>query len=218
MAQGDYAGATRLLEDALAMARDAGHEDWTAITLSELALVAYGRGDMVRAAALADEALTLHQRLADPWGTAICLETLGLVALARGDLSDAAARYWESLALRQGVGEPGGYAAWLAGVATLAAEGGHAESAARLFGATRALSNRTGYLFHLPQRDTFERAEAQAREVLGAAGFAAASDAGRALPLEEAVAAALAVAGELTAGATANQSEAGRTERLAHKE
>jgi predicted ATPase/DNA-binding XRE family transcriptional regulator len=215
-AQGDYPRAAQLLTDALAMAREPGHEDWTpialtelaqvaygqAVTLTELAQVAYGQDDLVWATALAEEALALHQRSADQWGTAVCLETLALVASAQGDLAAAATRYRESLALRQAVGQPGGYAAWLAGVATLAAQGGHAELAARLFGATQALRNRTGDVFHLPQRETYERAEARARAVLGEAGFAAASRAGRMLPPEEAVAEALVVVDDLAADET----------------
>ena len=187
-AQGDYPRAARLLEDALAMARDVANQYWTAVALSELGQVAFGRGDMARTAALTEEALALYERLADPWGTAVCLESLGLVACARGDLAGAAARFRESRALRWRVGEPVGVAAWLAGAATLAFASGLAERAARLFGAMRALFDRAEYAFQLLQRTTYERAEAKARAMLGEAGFAAAVEAGGALPFADAVA------------------------------
>ena len=95
----------------------------------------------------------------DPWGTANCLDTLGLVDSQAGDAARAVARYEESLALRRAVAEPGGIAEWLAGVATLALGCGQAEQASRLFGAARALADRAGFVFSLPQRAIYERAE-----------------------------------------------------------
>jgi DNA-binding CsgD family transcriptional regulator len=87
--------------------------------------------------------------------------------------------------------EPGGFAEWLAGVATIAMACGQAEQATRLFGAARALGDRTGFVLFLPQLAIYERAEAAARAALGNHGFAAAQDAGRALPFEDAVAGAI---------------------------
>ncbi len=49
----------------------------------------------------------------------------------------------------------------------------------------------------LPERAVFERAEAQARAALGAEAFAVAEAAGRALPREQAIAEATALAGEI---------------------
>ena len=143
---------------------------------------------MARAEALLTESLALHRQLDDPWGTANCLDALGLVDCERGDAARAVARYDESLALRRAVAEPGGFAEWLAGVATLAMRCGQAETAARLFGAARALGDQAGFVFSLPQRAIYERAEAAARAALSDAGFTAAQDAGRALPFEDAVA------------------------------
>ena len=134
------------------------------------------------------ESLDLHRRVDDPWGTANDLDTLGLVDCEQGDAARAGARYDESLALRRAVAEPGGFAEWLAGVATLAMGCGQAEQAARLFGAARALGDRAGFVFFLPQRAIYERAEAAARAALGDPGFVAAQEAGRALPFEDAVA------------------------------
>jgi non-specific serine/threonine protein kinase len=187
-AQGHYERAERLVEDALSMAQGSGQDDLLALGPYELALAALGLGDLVRAESLLTESLTLHRDLDDPWGTANCLDTLGLVDCQAGDTARAVARYEESLALRRAVAEPGGIAEWLAGVATLAMGGGRAEPAACLFGAARALADRAGFVFSLPQRAIYERAEDAARSAMGDVGFIAAQDAGRALPFEDAVA------------------------------
>jgi predicted ATPase/DNA-binding CsgD family transcriptional regulator len=186
-AQGHYDRAEPLIEEVLAMAQGSGQDDVIALGQYELALVALGQGDVARAEALLTESLDLHRRLDDPWGTAKCLDTLGLVDCEQGDAARAGARYHESLALRRAVAEPGGFAEWLADVATLAMECGQAEAATRIFSAARALGDQTGFVFFLPQRAIYERAEAAGRAALGDLGFVAAQDAGQALPFEDAV-------------------------------
>jgi predicted ATPase/DNA-binding CsgD family transcriptional regulator len=187
-AQGHYDRAMALIDEALVIAQGSGQDDLIALGQYELALVALGQGDLSRAEALLAESLVQHRHLDDPWATAKCLDILGLVDCERGDAARAVSRYDESLALRRAVAEPGGIAEWLAGVATVAMGRRQAEAAARLFGAVRALGDRTGYVFYLPQRAIYERAESAARVALGDDGFNAARDAGRALPFEDAVA------------------------------
>jgi ATP/maltotriose-dependent transcriptional regulator MalT len=187
-AQGNYDRAGSLIEEALGIARESGLDDWVALGRYDLAAVALGQGHVARAETLLTEALELHRRLDDPWGTANCLDTLGLVDCERGDAARAVARHGESLALRRMVGEPGGFGAWLAGVATLAMGCGQAERASCLFGAARALGDRAGLVFYLPQRAIYERAELAARAALGDAGFIAAQEVGQALSFENAVA------------------------------
>jgi predicted ATPase/DNA-binding CsgD family transcriptional regulator len=187
-AQGLYERAEPLVEEALAMAQESGQVDWIALGQNELALVALGQSDVARAEALLTESLALHRQLNDPWGTANCLDALGLVDCERGDAARAVARYDESLALRRAVAGPGGIAEWLAGVATLVMGCGQAEQASRLFGAARALGDQAGFVFSLPQRGIYERAESAARAALGNAEFIAAREAGRALLFEDAVA------------------------------
>jgi non-specific serine/threonine protein kinase len=190
-AQGNYDRAGSLVEEALGIARESGLDDWVALGRYDLATVALGQGHLARAETLLTEALGLHRRLDDPWGTANCLDMLGLVDCERGDAVRAVGRYDESLALRRMVGEPGGFGAWLAGVATLAMGCGQAAQASQLFGAARALGERAGFVFYLPQRVIYERAESAARAALGNAGFIAAQEIGRALPFEDAVAEAM---------------------------
>ena len=200
-AQGDYDRAAQVLNEALAMSREMDHDDWTALARSELGHAAYGRGDLAAAAAWAQEALAGHQRLADPWGTALDLELLALIACTQGDPTAAASWFAESLESRRAVDEPGGLADWLAGAATVAAASGQAQPAVRLFAAARALGERTGYVFHLPRRATYERGEASAERGLGQRAVVAVREAGRVLPLEEAIAEAAALVDELAASA-----------------
>lgn len=76
---------------------------------------------------------------------------------------------------------------------------GQAEQAARFFGAAEALRERHGLALVPVERPRLERAMAPARARLTRAAFAAAFAAGRALPLEEAIAEALAVADTVAA-------------------
>jgi predicted ATPase/DNA-binding CsgD family transcriptional regulator len=217
IAPGHYDRAEPLVEEVLAMSQGSGQHDLIALGQYELALVALGQGDVARAEALLTESLDQHRSLDDPWGTAKCLDTLGLVDCEQGDAARAGARYHESLAMRRAVAEPGGFAEWLADVATLAMGCGQAKAATRLFGAARALGDQTGFVFFLPQRAIYERAEAAARAALGDLDFVAAQDAGRALPFEDAVAEATGVlaaaARPVQTGGNAHATGAGLTVR-----
>jgi DNA-binding CsgD family transcriptional regulator len=82
----------------------------------------------------------------------------------------------------------------LAGIASVAATRGQAERAARLYAATAVLREQLGLGTESWQRTRHERAIAAAREALPTAAFAAVWAAGEALPLEQAVAEALAAA------------------------
>jgi len=80
----------------------------------------------------------------------------------------------------------------LAALARLAAADGNWNRAARLFGAAEGLRETVGLALSANRRVALERAQGAIRTALGDAAFAAAVTAGRALPLDEAVAEALA--------------------------
>jgi hypothetical protein len=124
------------------------------------------------------------------------LHGLGLVAWRQGDADRAIAELGESLALRWRLGERPGVAECLEALALVAAGQGQAERAARLLGAAAAL--RATFGAPVPDIDRPDQAVAvrvvQAR--LGEAAFAAAWAAGQAWSLEQAVAEALAGAGQ----------------------
>jgi non-specific serine/threonine protein kinase len=197
---GDYDRAEPLIEEARALFRADANAIWVATTHYHLAIVAYGRGDLARATALGEQARAQFQEAGDAWGAAVSGDLLGLVAVERGDPRRAAASFTEDLPVLQELGQPESLLCRLAGVATLAVATGRAQVAARLFGAAVAMAEGIGFAFDLPARATFERAAAAGRARLGEAAFAAAWGAGRALPVEAAVAEALELA---TALATA---------------
>ena len=117
---------------------------------------------------------------------------LGRVAYLQGDLARAAALLAESLAAQARV-RFGGHAGadsleWLG---ALAGARGQPARAARLFGAAAALRRRAGVARYAPEEPAYARDVAAARAQVDAAAFAAAWAEGEALPLEQAVAAAL---------------------------
>lgn len=196
---GAYHLAEAHFAEALALFRAA--DDWSnaALTLTHLGVAAWGHGDVRRAAALCEEALALQREAKDGWGMSVSLGYLGLLANERGDYAVAAIAHRESLHLRWDAAVWEDVAASFADLAALAAAADRPERAARLFGAARAVREETGRLLDplYPERGVFERTEARARTALGADAFVVAEAAGRALPREQAVAEATALADEI---------------------
>ena len=135
---------------------------------------------------------------------ALVLLNLAKVARAQGDYSGAAGLYRESLALRWAQGEKRHIAGCLRGLASVAAAARQYARAARLYGAAEAAREAIGA--PVPRHHArSEQAVARARSGLGEPAFAAAWAAGRALPLAEAVAEALALPPEAVAAAAARR-------------
>jgi DNA-binding NarL/FixJ family response regulator len=189
---GDFDRATALLEESFASAQALGRRLWAALLRHSLGVVAYEQADTGRAAACFDEALDEFRALNNPWYTSVALGSLGKIARAQGDYARAAALYAESLTLQwERVGDKLGIAASLRGLASIAALTGRYERAVRLHSAAEALREAIGA--PMPRHHAlYEQAVATARAGLGEAWFAAAWAAGRALPLAEAIAEALA--------------------------
>jgi non-specific serine/threonine protein kinase len=165
-------------------------------------------------------AACLAEARASGWRVMIaaCVEALGTCARERGDHRQAAALFAEALTLSGEGGDAAMVANCLKSLGAVAAVVGDAAQAARLFGATEALWERIGlHPLHPLERDRFARAVAPARDRLDAAPFAAAWAAGRALPLQEAIAEALAVADGVTEAAVAS-TDPGATHGLTPRE
>jgi hypothetical protein len=114
------------------------------------------------------------------------------VAASRGDPGRATGYLCESLAVRRELGERLGIAECLEGLAAVADGTGQPDRAARLLGAAGTLREAIGAPLPPVDRPAHEAAVQATRGLLGEAAFAAAWAAGRALPLEQAVAEALA--------------------------
>jgi tetratricopeptide (TPR) repeat protein len=108
--QGDYALATALYQESLALARELGDSRGVATSLNNLGMVATSQGDYEGATAFLDESLALHRQLGSQEGIARALHNLGRVATGRSDYPRATALYEESLDVRRGRGDTWGIA------------------------------------------------------------------------------------------------------------
>jgi tetratricopeptide (TPR) repeat protein len=162
-----------------------------AVVLNSMGNVAGKLDDHARAVTLFQESLALGRELGEKRLIAIVLVNLGNSAQAQGNAAQAAAQYAESLTLCQAIGLPWLVAYGLEGMAGVSKAQGQPEQAAHLFGAAAAL--REAISAPLPPADhaRHDHAVAAVRVALGEDAFAAAWEAGRTMPLEQAVAEAI---------------------------
>ena len=196
---GDPVAARPLLEESAALFR-AGNMQRLALPLNTLGRVALRQGDDTGARAYCEEALAVAQATGDELFIAEALAQLGTVALHVGDSGQATALYQQSLTLIWTRGYRECIAEDLAGLAAASSLLGQPERAARLFGAVEALREVSGIrLSPLPRAD-YDRAVEGIRAHLDEATFAQAWEKGRAMPLEQAIAEALATQDEPPTG------------------
>ena len=190
--QGDPEQATRLYEESLALSRELLDRRGMAWALNSLGIVAHVAGHLERAATLFGESLALKRELGDKWGVSNSLLNLGNLAELQGKHEQAVALDTESLAIKHELGDKEGIARCLNALASVAAHSGQAERAARLFGASQALRESIDLALDPLNRPLRDRDVASVRKKLRAASFEAAWRDGYTMPLEKAVAYALA--------------------------
>src|SRR6266568_3136931 len=196
---GDPVAARPLLEESAALFR-AGNMQRLAMPLNTLGRVALRQGDDTGARAYCEEALAVARATGDELFIAEALAQLGTVALHVGDSGQATALYQQSLTLIWTRGYRECIAEDLAGLAAASSLLSQPERAARLFGAVEALREVSGIrLSPLPRAD-YDRAVEGIRAHLDEATFAQAWEKGRAMPLEQAIAEALATQDEPPTG------------------
>jgi non-specific serine/threonine protein kinase len=190
---GDHVAARGLAARSLALAEGLGDRWLIAWAVHLLGLAAHIAGDYRAADAHYERSLTIRRELGHHEAIAILLQLTGLSALRQGEYAKALGLYRECLALSRDLGSPFHVSNALAQLGALAASLGQPERAARLFGAADFYFQTSGTrpvpLIEAVVADGVELA----RRALGE-GFAVARAAGRALPSEEAIAEALAVA------------------------
>jgi predicted ATPase/DNA-binding CsgD family transcriptional regulator len=191
--QSEFERAAAFYASALEQMRVIGDPYWTAMTVTSLAVIRHRQGELQEAAALADEGLAWWREVGNPWGIAVALTAAAAIAADRGDRAAVAPLHREALGLWTALDDKRGIAGALAGLAGVAAEHGQPEAAARLLGAATAQIDLIG-VAHPLHPVAYEQATTVARRTLGDAAFATAVEAGRQLPLAEALAAAGAVA------------------------
>jgi serine/threonine-protein kinase PknK len=158
-------------------------------------------GDYHRAEERLETALTLGRVLDAKGNLSVTLVFMGELALTRGDLTSAARHYREGLVLGWEGDFLVGMAYNLHGLVWLGSRSGKFAPTVRLVGALDALA---GQVQNLPGLVTATSDDdiARMREALGEEAFTTAREAGRALPLHEAITDAIELADELMGGAT----------------
>jgi predicted ATPase/transcriptional regulator with XRE-family HTH domain len=189
--EGDYERATALCEASLALARRQGFQVAIIWALHDLGEVARDQGAYDQAVALYKESLAIAQAIGSPSWPATIQNRLGEVAQAQGEYARAGALHRASLRVFRGLGQRRDALLCLEGLARVAEAQEHLRRSAVLYGAVAALREATGAQVPPLDRASYARSADRVRARLGQAAFAAAWDAGHAMPLDQAIAYAL---------------------------
>ncbi|MFN8474994.1 MAG: tetratricopeptide repeat protein [Anaerolineae bacterium] len=186
--QEDAAWAKSLLEEPLRIFRAQGNIQMAGWALNHLGHAAQLEGDFEHATRLLEESLGLFRVVGMEVPNIACdLQSLGDCALGLGDPTLAKTHFVEALKLFYRYGDMAGAAWCLAGLAGVAALERHPKRAARLWAAAESVQQAIGARSAPAARAIRERLTAAVQERLGETEFAAASDEGRGMTLEEAV-------------------------------
>ena len=198
---GDTAQARACYSEALAVFRRTGNGPREAQVLTNLSTELMYHGEYDAARPLLEEALSIARSFGDSVLLAGIHGNFGELAERSGDAraalleNRAALRlYWETRELY--------YAGLGLDSVAVAVRRWAPEQTARLLGAAEAAREAMGVTLPVTGQELHDRGVAETRAALGEAAFAAAWQAGRALPLDEAVADALGLADELAAEGT----------------
>jgi non-specific serine/threonine protein kinase len=105
MFQGDYPAAQAILEEALAILREAGDESAEWSPLNALGQVLSAQGDYSGARAVLEESVSLQRRSGDPHRLAAALQDLSSVIAMQGDYPAARVLCDEALAIDRSTGD-----------------------------------------------------------------------------------------------------------------
>jgi predicted ATPase/DNA-binding XRE family transcriptional regulator len=191
---GDHERAHRLATEALTTYRDFGDRQAAAIALMALGNAERGQGHVSPAEAHYREGLNLFRELDHQPGIASALNHLTSVALDEGDVAQALPLLAECLRLVQRIGDKPAIADGLDAAARTAGALGRWDQAARLSGAVTALRTSIGAILSPAEDAARQQVTTAIAAALGGAEFAAAESAGQALPVEQALVEALALA------------------------
>jgi len=195
---GDYIQAEQWLSQAAEIHQRTEDKRGAAGATLNLGVVAALKGDPNTALKRFGESKVLSQHIGDRRGEAEALDCIGQTTIDfLRDASRAAPALAEALDIYRTLRDPIGIAYCLQGFAKVAALTDHFEAAARLDGAAEILREMTGAPMVSFMTQSQQRAMDATREQLGKEAFSIAWEAGRALPLNEVVAGALALADEL---------------------
>jgi non-specific serine/threonine protein kinase len=185
--QGNDDRAMTLYEETLALGRAAEHPVMIAYAVSNLADAAYRKNDLDRALALSIEGVDLCRQLDHSGYLALALCNVAQVELARGRPAEAAALYEQSLSYSEAMRSNFMIADGLSGFAAVALADGQPVMAARWLGVVQGICEAISHPV-LPHHGQHRRVLEETRATLADHVFIEAWEAGRALPLDAAVA------------------------------
>lgn len=182
--QGDDARAVTLHTESLALRRGLGDTRGIAASLGNLGTIAHRRGDCAAATAAHAESLALCRTLGDKEGIATALNDLGAVACDEGNAARAWTLLTESLALHRGLGGTRHAVECLENLAPVLTLRDQPALSAQFLSDADALRATLGVPRPPRRRAAYELSVAQARQALGAAGYADAWATGQAISLD----------------------------------
>jgi tetratricopeptide (TPR) repeat protein len=192
LGEGDAVKAHPLFEESSALFKEIGEKTYERRALCGLGRVAFLQGKIALARSLLEEASTSFQGEENPWdqdSKAWALSHLARVVACEGDSVKARALYEQCLAISKQGGFTIDTPLHLEGLAAVAAAQGELAWAARLWGTAEALRDGMGTPIPPAYRADYERSVAATRTQLGAQAFAAAWEEGRAMTVEQVLAA-----------------------------
>jgi predicted ATPase/class 3 adenylate cyclase len=195
LAEGNLPEARSLIEASLGLFRETGRTQWVARALNLLGLLALAEGDPAGGRRLLDESLALFRQVEHEIGIADVLIDLGWVAWEHGDPA-AAQQFHEALTLVVEMARVPGMARAIEGIAALVSDRDPL-AAVRVAGIADSLRQSSQTRPFPAEAARLGRLLDNARRATDVQDIEAAWAAGRALPLETAVAAALAIADDI---------------------
>lgn len=192
---GEFAAAHALLEESLAIHRQLGNRWGTSYSLHFLGQLAWFEGDLPLARRYLDECRQINLELGDRRAIAYTLLVRAGVDTDAGSYAAAHEGLAECLAMFNGLGEMWGLPFAVFALAVLLAAEGRHEVALRLEGSAAAMREHVGDPLPPAFKARTDSYLQMARRALGEAASAAALAEGRAMPLPQVIAEALASAG-----------------------
>jgi predicted ATPase/class 3 adenylate cyclase len=188
--EGDLARARQLLEESVRVFRELGDEHHTQLATRMLAWAYHGLGDLERARGLLEENLRRARAASNEFSEAGTLSSLAMIAVDEGRVQDAVSMLKEAHFIWRELGNLIGTVAGLGRLASVLAIAGRAETAARLLSCSETLREEIGHRASWLAEMNEETLTA-IRMRLDEAAIAEASEQGRKLSVDAAVALAL---------------------------
>jgi tetratricopeptide (TPR) repeat protein len=174
---GDYANATRHVQEGLTLAREVGEQADAAKALVLLGDLAWRQGKYDEAKSACEEGLALYRTVNDQRGVARALNRIGTLLQEQGSYAEANQHFNESLAVAEADNNPQGMTDAINNLGVTAFRQGNPQAAALQFERTLSIARTTGErrkaaaaLLNLSSaagaQDDFERAQSYLEETL----------------------------------------------------